>query len=827
MLHRTQNDVLFQCPHPIMEKNQTAHILTHFTGKSMAQQRNHLKVFVENHSEWIREVGGELIRKKGQNFDDYLKDMVKPGFKFDEITLLCFARMHHKHIFVLMEHRFWTTRRDNDVRQCYMKFAYTGNLLFLPIMHESERVRKFHDQTRAVMLFLPKRVSARNKAAPSQGEMEEKKIECSEGFPENNSLKQVGNQSSITPPDTPTGKFSTELSGPEIETTPPSTPTLQMPVIPVGTSPPSTPPVHACGRTSPPHIFHESSDDESPTRTSDNNPSRTSSPVPENQSGTETPLGTPESPTRTSDNNPSRTSSPVPENQSGTETPLGTPESPTRTAAASPAKSPHRTTPPGTPAKNLRSTSASPVRSPPGTPAKSSPHRTYTTWYPGKESYHGTPAKNQRSTSASPVRSPPGTPANSPHRTTPPGTPAKNQRSTSASPVRSPPGTPANCPHRTTPPGTPAKNQRSTSASPVRSPPGTPANSPHRTRKERDENNNILDKEESTAVDTDSCDSDSGSTSGCNSVHSHVKSSCNSSCFDSETDSDYVPSDVDNAKSKKRIYSDQEDSQDAVGSSTGRRKLRKTISGPKPNYVDSDIDDGDSIHSDVNEEETEYVPPKKPRKKKGKSHVTETTKGLMEIEKFGLVKSKEIRQRNYKCQYCDHTCTKQTEHNTHVKETHPDEKLACFHCDKKFELPTSLYKHERSHYNLKYGCSECEKRFQFPYQAKSHMKIHSKKSLFPCLHCTRQFTTNANMLVHAKTHNEVFKCTQENCPTPDKIFNSKGNLDQHIRGQHGPGWQALCGFSCKWKSKYNRHLEHCEECPKLRAEVKKKRYHFL
>ena len=144
-----------------MEKNQTAHMLTHFTKKSMAEHRQHLKTFVIRHKDWIGRVGEKLLAKKGHTVDEYVADMVKPGFKFDEIALLCFARMHHKHVFILMEGHFWTTRRDTDVAQCYLKFGFIGNLLFVPLMHESVVCRCFPDDTRCVNLFLPKHCSLR------------------------------------------------------------------------------------------------------------------------------------------------------------------------------------------------------------------------------------------------------------------------------------------------------------------------------------------------------------------------------------------------------------------------------------------------------------------------------------------------------------------------------------------------------------------------------------------------------------------------------------------------------------------------------------------
>ena len=133
----TQNrEFLFQCSHPIMEKSQTAHLFMHFTQKTMAQQRASLKGFVLEHKDWIEKVGGELIHHKGRSVDEYILDFIKLGFKFDELALLAFVRMHHKHIFVLMDGHYWTSRKDNDVTRCDLKFGYVGKLLFVPLLHK-------------------------------------------------------------------------------------------------------------------------------------------------------------------------------------------------------------------------------------------------------------------------------------------------------------------------------------------------------------------------------------------------------------------------------------------------------------------------------------------------------------------------------------------------------------------------------------------------------------------------------------------------------------------------------------------------------------------
>ena len=136
----------------------------------MNQQRAPLKAFLLDHKDWLDKVSGDLIRRKGRTVDEYIFDFIKPGFKFDELTLLAFVRMHHKHIFVLMDGHYWTSRKDKDVTCCDLKFGYIGNLLFVPLLHEGAVHRHFMDGTRCVNMFLRPRLERRSKGydVPSQ-----------------------------------------------------------------------------------------------------------------------------------------------------------------------------------------------------------------------------------------------------------------------------------------------------------------------------------------------------------------------------------------------------------------------------------------------------------------------------------------------------------------------------------------------------------------------------------------------------------------------------------------------------------------------------------
>ena len=255
----------------------------------------------------------------------------------------------------------------------------------------------------------------------------------------------------------------------------------------------------------------------------------------------------------------------------------------------------------------------------------------------------------------------------------------------------------------------------------------------------------------------------------------------------------------------------------------------------KPNYkVDvSTADEGstsdsgtENAESDRDESEECDKEQKRRFHTKIETKVIKTKDGQLSVRHHRL-KGKKKHMRSYKCKLCSNISQKQKEHNEHMRTVHTNQKFVCFHCSRVFTSDSALYKHERSHFNLPYGCTHCTKCFQFPGQIETHMKVHTRKAMYKCLHCPRLFANNKIMLVHAKTHNETFKCDQPNCPTPDKEYNSKGNLAQHIRGEHGEGWVTPCGKTCKWKSLYYRHMKNCDKCKKLCKEAKKARYHFL
>ena len=119
----------------------------------MVQHRQHMKGFIQNHYNWVHDVSIKFLADTCMSVDQYLKELVKPGFKFDEVALVIFARMYHRHIFILMNGRYWTTRRDHDLSKCRFHLVFLGNLNFGVVRPKAEVGGRFCDGSRFYDMF--------------------------------------------------------------------------------------------------------------------------------------------------------------------------------------------------------------------------------------------------------------------------------------------------------------------------------------------------------------------------------------------------------------------------------------------------------------------------------------------------------------------------------------------------------------------------------------------------------------------------------------------------------------------------------------------------
>ena len=147
----------------------------------------------------------------------------------------------------------------------------------------------------------------------------------------------------------------------------------------------------------------------------------------------------------------------------------------------------------------------------------------------------------------------------------------------------------------------------------------------------------------------------------------------------------------------------------------------------------------------------------------------------------------------------------------HLRNKHKRLKFKCRICTKKFDTQNGKYKCERNHEEKQYICDKCNKGFIYECHLRQHNRVHTKKGLYPCLNCHRKFTTYNSMRQHEDTH---WSKGHFNCNFCDHKTNSKYLLDQHVKGKHGRGIKAPCGYRLNWHSQIKGHMKKCTSCNK-------------
>ena len=133
----TQNAISFQfgcCVGFDLQKERTAHILTHYLKITIDELRERIRCFALDNMAWIDQVGENYFNKNGVTSQAYVKALTTGHCLFDEMALLLAAVSNNIHVMVIIENSYWTTRKDNVYNNVDVRLAYTGEISFKEIV---------------------------------------------------------------------------------------------------------------------------------------------------------------------------------------------------------------------------------------------------------------------------------------------------------------------------------------------------------------------------------------------------------------------------------------------------------------------------------------------------------------------------------------------------------------------------------------------------------------------------------------------------------------------------------------------------------------------
>ena len=86
--------------------------------------------FVDDYEDWCQQVLAFILSRKKMSWNWFKKTWLADAFPLDEIGIMFFARCFKCYICILFNTHFWTTHKDNNLRQCSIFLAYRGNMVY-------------------------------------------------------------------------------------------------------------------------------------------------------------------------------------------------------------------------------------------------------------------------------------------------------------------------------------------------------------------------------------------------------------------------------------------------------------------------------------------------------------------------------------------------------------------------------------------------------------------------------------------------------------------------------------------------------------------------
>ncbi|XP_054276639.1 zinc finger protein ZFP2-like [Macrosteles quadrilineatus] len=138
----------------------------------------------------------------------------------------------------------------------------------------------------------------------------------------------------------------------------------------------------------------------------------------------------------------------------------------------------------------------------------------------------------------------------------------------------------------------------------------------------------------------------------------------------------------------------------------------------------------------------------------------------------------------------------------------------CEQCDKHFEKPISLKKHQSVHPKESFNCTFCNKSFKHSWNFQSHIRSHTGERPFVCSICSKTFTDKSALNAHTRIAHFTEKTHK--CTFCGKAFKLKKQLDRHERIHTGHQYHRceICGKLFTQKSNLMKHsVLHSGEKP--------------